>query len=168
MAVSGVGGGRRRRGCRLARPPTSLFSQAVVIVDVLRRAGAAVTLASVESKKEVTCSRGVVLVADALLSDAAAFAPYDAIALPGGMPGAARLGECAALMELVSAQHAAGRVVAAILRRARGRAAAGRPRRAPRHRAPRVCRQAAGHVCGGGAGRGGRPRHHVARPRHRP
>ena len=52
--------------------------------------------------------------ADALLSDAAASAPYDAIALPGGMPGAARLGECAALMELVSAQHAAGRVVAAI------------------------------------------------------
>lgn len=71
-------------------------------------------MASVEAGKRVTCSRGVVLVADASIADAAAAAPYDAIALPGGMPGAARLGECKALMDLVAEQHSAGRVVAAI------------------------------------------------------
>ena len=38
--------------------------EAVITIDVLRRAGAEVTIASVESDLEVVCSRGVKLVAD--------------------------------------------------------------------------------------------------------
>lgn len=55
--------------------------EAVITIDVLRRAGAAVTVASVESSKEVTCSRGVKLVADVLIGECSGQA-YDLIACP--------------------------------------------------------------------------------------
>lgn len=38
--------------------------EAVITIDVLRRAGAEVVVASVETALEVTCSRGVKIVAD--------------------------------------------------------------------------------------------------------
>jgi 4-methyl-5(b-hydroxyethyl)-thiazole monophosphate biosynthesis len=113
--------------CRRRRAAPSLFgvfsphtsspplSKAIIIVDVLRRAGVAVTLASVEpGRTEVVCSRGVRVVADALLPAAAAAAPYDAVVLPGGMPGAARLAASDAVTSIVRDQDAAGRLVAAI------------------------------------------------------
>ncbi len=55
--------------------------EAIITVDVLRRAGAKVTVASVEDSLEVTCSRGVKIVADKLMKDAAADS-YDLIACP--------------------------------------------------------------------------------------
>ncbi|GBF99751.1 hypothetical protein Rsub_12526 [Raphidocelis subcapitata] len=87
--------------------------EAVITIDVLRRAGADVVVASVEDSLEVTCSRGVRLVADALIGDAAA-AQYDLIALPGGMPGAERLRDSTTLASLVGAQRDSGRLTAAI------------------------------------------------------
>jgi 4-methyl-5(b-hydroxyethyl)-thiazole monophosphate biosynthesis len=88
--------------------------EAVIIIDVLRRAGAEVTVASVEAAREVACSRGVVLVADALLTPALAAQPWDLVALPGGMPGAERLRDCAPLVALLTARAAAGAPYAAI------------------------------------------------------
>lgn len=90
--------------------------EAVVIVDVLRRAGAAVTVASVEQERlAVKCSRGVVLTADATLEAAlGAIAPFDLIALPGGMPGAERLAASKPLADALRAQREAGRPFAAI------------------------------------------------------
>ncbi len=41
--------------------------EAVAIIDVLRRAGATVTVASVTGAQQITASRGVVIVADALI-----------------------------------------------------------------------------------------------------
>lgn len=87
--------------------------EAVITIDVLRRAGAAVTVASVENSLEVTCSRGVKLVADQLISEAAA-QQYDLIACPGGMPGAERLRDSSTLSQLVKQQQAAGKLYAAI------------------------------------------------------
>lgn len=87
--------------------------EAVIIIDVLRRAGAHVTVASVESGLEVTCSRGVKLVADALIADAA-HDTYDLIALPGGMPGAEHLRDCKTLQKMVGQQKDSGRLWAAI------------------------------------------------------
>lgn len=55
--------------------------EAIITVDVLRRAGAKVTVASVEDSLEVTCSRGVKIVADKLMKDAATDS-YDLIACP--------------------------------------------------------------------------------------
>lgn len=77
--------------------------EAVVAIDVLRRAGARVVVASVEDGREVTCSRGVVLVADKLIGECADEL-FDAIVLPGGMPGAERLRDSVALTELLKKQ----------------------------------------------------------------
>lgn len=55
--------------------------EALIIVDVLRRAKAQVVVASVDDSLEIVASRNVKLVADVLLEDAAKNA-YDLIVLP--------------------------------------------------------------------------------------
>ncbi len=87
--------------------------EAVCTIDILRRAGAEVTVASVMERLQVTASRGVKLVADALITDCVGQS-YDLIALPGGTSGAERLRDSALLTELLAAQAAAGRFYAAI------------------------------------------------------
>jgi len=86
--------------------------EAVTVIDVLRRAGAEVTVASVEAEPLITASRGVRLLADCLIDDCRG--EYDLIVLPGGMPGAERLRDCAALIERLREQRRAGRAYAAI------------------------------------------------------
>ncbi len=87
--------------------------EAVGIIDVLRRAGVEVTVASVEERVQVTASRRTGLVADCLLADCAD-RMFDLIALPGGMPGAEHLRDSALLTGMLKAQQAAGRWYAAI------------------------------------------------------
>ena len=78
--------------------------ETVSIVDTLVRAGAAVTMASVEPQRlRVKCSRGVSIVADALITDCVG-TTFDAIALPGGMPGAERLRDNSTLTTLLRDQ----------------------------------------------------------------
>jgi 4-methyl-5(b-hydroxyethyl)-thiazole monophosphate biosynthesis len=60
--------------------------EAVVIVDILRRAKVDVCVASVEKTKAVTASRGVKLEADVGINDCKG--PYDMIALPVLHPSA--------------------------------------------------------------------------------
>lgn len=55
--------------------------EAVTIIDVLRRAGAEVTVASVERDLTVECSRQVKIVADRLIHDVAETS-FDIIVLP--------------------------------------------------------------------------------------
>jgi 4-methyl-5(b-hydroxyethyl)-thiazole monophosphate biosynthesis len=87
--------------------------EAVITIDVLRRAGADVVVASVETALEVNCSRGVKIVADTLIDDVVT-EHFDLIALPGGMPGAERLRDSEALIGLLDKQAAAGKAHAAI------------------------------------------------------
>lgn len=87
--------------------------EAVCIIDTLRRAGAEVTVASVEAARTVTCSRGVRIEADAFIVDCAD-EMYDLIAAPGGMPGSEHLRDNAVLTDLLKQQRAAGRLYAAI------------------------------------------------------
>jgi 4-methyl-5(b-hydroxyethyl)-thiazole monophosphate biosynthesis len=86
--------------------------EAVTIIDVLRRAGAQVIVASV-GKINIVCSRGVRLTADGLISDCTD-KEYDLIALPGGLPGAEHLRDCAGLIEILKKQKDSGRLYAAI------------------------------------------------------
>ncbi|CAD7703639.1 unnamed protein product [Ostreobium quekettii] len=87
--------------------------EAVITIDVLRRAGAEVTVASVEDDVKVTCSRGVQLVADANIAECAT-TEYDLIALPGGMPGAERLRDSEVLAKLLGEQASRKGLYAAI------------------------------------------------------
>ena len=87
--------------------------EAVCIIDTLRRAGAQVTVASVMDVLQVNASRGVRLVADTLISECVG-KTYDAITLPGGIPGAEHLRDSQALIDLLKQQRDAGRIYAAI------------------------------------------------------
>lgn len=81
--------------------------EAVTIIDILRRAHVEVTVASVHEHLAITASRGTRIVADALLQDCVD-QDYDLIALPGGMPGARHLSECALLIDRLRRQREAG------------------------------------------------------------
>jgi len=85
----------------------------VGVVDTLRRAEVDVTVAAVGDRRTVTCSRGVVITADALLAELAEDA-FDAVVLPGGMPGADHLRDSAALAARLRAQDARGGLIGAI------------------------------------------------------
>ena len=78
--------------------------EAVAIVDILRRAGAAVTVASVSGRRQITASRGVVIVADALIEDCLK-KDFHLVVLPGGIPGAEHLRDSEALTRILKQQR---------------------------------------------------------------
>jgi protein deglycase len=86
--------------------------EAVTVVDILRRAGVDVMTAGLATGS-VRCSRGTVLVPDALLDDLLEQA-FDMIVLPGGMPGAEHLKNDVRVISLLKNMAAQGRYVAAI------------------------------------------------------
>ncbi|XP_047975460.1 protein DJ-1 homolog C isoform X1 [Salvia hispanica] len=87
--------------------------EAVIMIDVLRRSGAHVTVASVEEQLEVEAAGGTRLLADAFIS-ACSDQTFDLVALPGGMPGSARLRDCQLLRDITTKQAEAKRLYAAI------------------------------------------------------
>lgn len=86
--------------------------ETIAVVDVLRRAGAKVTLASVD-ESTIHASKGVVFMADALIRDCVEI-PYDLIVLPGGIPGAENLKNSKELETVLKRQAGAGKLYAAI------------------------------------------------------
>jgi 4-methyl-5(b-hydroxyethyl)-thiazole monophosphate biosynthesis len=82
-------------------------------VDILRRAGATVTLAAVGANLEVSMSRGVKVRADDLLANVAN-TNFDLIVVPGGQPGANNMRDDATLVAMLRRQKAEGRWVSAI------------------------------------------------------
>jgi 4-methyl-5(b-hydroxyethyl)-thiazole monophosphate biosynthesis len=87
--------------------------EAVTPIDFLRRAGVDVMVVAVGETKTVTGSHGVPLVADRTILEIG-FLPYDAVILPGGMPGSANLAASGRVGSLVSAAVAKGKLIAAI------------------------------------------------------
>ncbi|MEZ3499727.1 protein deglycase YajL [Pantoea sp. KPR_PJ] len=89
--------------------------EAVTTLDLLVRGGLKVVTASVESDgtREIVCSRGVRLLADAPLVEVADN-DYAAIVLPGGLKGAETFRDSPLLVETVRQCHLSGRIVAAI------------------------------------------------------
>jgi 4-methyl-5(b-hydroxyethyl)-thiazole monophosphate biosynthesis len=86
--------------------------EAMTIIDVLRRAGADVTVAGIGSI-EVTAAHGVRLFADKMISECTGEI-YDMIALPGGMPGSENLRASKPLADLLVKQQKEDRWYAAI------------------------------------------------------
>ncbi len=83
--------------------------ETVCSIDVLVRGGVKVTVASINPTNElqVVASRGVKLVADCMLADVAEQS-FDAIVLPGGLPGAEYFRDNALLIDLLKKQASAG------------------------------------------------------------
>jgi 4-methyl-5(b-hydroxyethyl)-thiazole monophosphate biosynthesis len=87
--------------------------EAVCIIDVLRRAEADVTVASVSGELQITASRGTRIVADKGIAECVDEI-YDLIALPGGLPGAENLRDSAEMTDMLKRQKREGRFYGAI------------------------------------------------------
>lgn len=85
--------------------------EAVVPIDILRRAGIDVTVAGLKDLK-VKGGRGVVVMADKRLSEARD--DFDALILPGGSLGARNLAASGDVAALVKKMSDAGKVISAI------------------------------------------------------
>ena len=86
--------------------------EAVTIVDILRRGGVEVVMASLTGRF-VHGSHNIGLEADATL-DEIARQSFDMLVLPGGQPGATHLGADARVLRLLREYAAEGRYLAAI------------------------------------------------------
>lgn len=92
--------------------------EALTPVDYLRRVGIDVKTASCGKSLEVTGSHGITVIADTLAEQVVEpilqgkLAP--AIIIPGGMPGAANVGECTYAMEIINHSIKAHGLIAAI------------------------------------------------------
>lgn len=86
--------------------------EAIITVDVLRRAGVEVVLAGLDGADPVTCSRKVRVVPDTSL--AAAGNDFEVLVLPGGAEGARRLAQSSAVGTLLREREQRGALVAAI------------------------------------------------------
>lgn len=87
--------------------------EALMVVDLLRRGGVEVTMASITEDEIVESSHGVRVGMDTVLGEVDVLA-YDAVILPGGMPGTTNLGESEAVRKTVLAMNEAGKIVSAI------------------------------------------------------
>lgn len=86
--------------------------EAFTVVDVLRRLNITCDICALNNI-EVTGSHGIKVVADKVL-DEMNFGQYDAIILPGGMPGAKNLKSDTRVIDLVKEFYHADKLIAAI------------------------------------------------------
>lgn len=87
--------------------------EAVTVIDILKRAGAEVVVAGVDSDRVTGRSR-ITVIPDMSLDDALAAEPYDLIVLPGGVPNSYTLRDDERIINAIKAQAAKDRKVAAI------------------------------------------------------
>ena len=87
--------------------------EVIALIDVLRRGGLQLVVASLDDQEVVTLMKGTRLVVDAALQSVLD-QPWDVIAVPGGIPGAINLAESSPLRERLQRQHLTGGVVAGI------------------------------------------------------
>ena len=87
--------------------------EALLVVDLLRRGGVEVTMASITEDEFVRSSHGVNVEMDAVLGEVDVL-DYDAIILPGGMPGTKYLAGYKPLTDLLTDFNSKGKKIAAI------------------------------------------------------
>ena len=87
--------------------------ETITIIDVLRRGGIDVTVASIHDTKNIELARGCKVEADVLLTDVAE-QMFDAVALPGGIPGAENLRDCALLVDILEKHDIEDALLAAV------------------------------------------------------
>lgn len=88
-------------------------TEAIAIIDVLRRADISTTIVSVTGQTAVTGSHGISVVTDALF-EVVNFTEGQMLVLPGGMPGTNNLEAFAPLTKLINEYYKSGKYLAAI------------------------------------------------------
>ncbi len=87
--------------------------EGLTAVDILRRAGLEIVTISMNKTDSVTGSHNITFQTDAIFEQVN-LDEFDAIILPGGMPGTVKLGEHAGVTKAIQAFASAGKLVAAI------------------------------------------------------
>lgn len=87
--------------------------EAIIIIDLLRRAGAEVVIASINGDF-ITTAHGIKISPDKALKEFQITDKFDAIVLPGGGGGVENFLNCEHLLELLKHNHSAGNIIAAI------------------------------------------------------
>ena len=87
--------------------------EALTPIDLLRRAGAQVTVISIGEEKAVMGSHQITVTADAVFEEID-FSDQDLFILPGGQPGTNNLKACVKLRNLLEAANKKGKLLAAI------------------------------------------------------
>jgi len=87
--------------------------EAVILIDLLRRADISVITASLSDDQVVTASRGVRLIADTTLENVI-YDDFDMIILPGGLPGSTNLDEDPRIHAILKRIYHADKAIAAI------------------------------------------------------
>ena len=87
--------------------------EALIVVDLLRRAGQQIDLVSITDERAVKSSHDVTLICDKVLKDVDVSA-YDAVILPGGKLGTANLEACEAVKDAVRRHYDSGKLTCAI------------------------------------------------------
>ncbi len=87
--------------------------EALIVVDLLRRAAADVKIVSITDDIMVTSSHDVTIKTDCLIKDFD-FDKIDMLVLPGGMPGTANLAQCEELLNGIKICASSGKKLAAI------------------------------------------------------
>ncbi len=87
--------------------------EAVILIDVMRRAGFEVVAAGVDGTEPITGSNGVTIVPDAGLAEVID-QPFDLLAIPGGIPNTERLRTEEPLLALIRKRYESGQWLAAI------------------------------------------------------
>jgi 4-methyl-5(b-hydroxyethyl)-thiazole monophosphate biosynthesis len=91
--------------------------EAVTPIDYLRRAGITVTIAAVGGNLSVKGARGITVNTDTMLCDIIQqkkTASFDAVVVPGGMPGATNIAASKEAAALITEMASAGKLVCAI------------------------------------------------------
>ncbi len=88
-------------------------AEAVIPIDIARRAGIEVTMLSISDNVYVTGSHGIEIKTDALLSDTD-ISVFDMLMLPGGKPGTDNLEASETVKNILTESAAAGKYLAAI------------------------------------------------------
>jgi len=87
--------------------------EALGTVDILRRCELDVKTVSITKERNVTGTHGICVLADILI-DELSEENIDALVLPGGLPGADNLEQCAVLTDLLKRKSKEGTILAAI------------------------------------------------------
>lgn len=89
--------------------------ESISVIDILRRGGVDLTMAALTLNQslEVACAHGTVIKADTTLEQAAT-TKFDAVIIPGGLPGSNNCGASPLVGSILKEQFAAGKLIAAI------------------------------------------------------
>lgn len=87
--------------------------EAITVIDILRRGGVNAVTVSIDEKLEVNSAHNIIMRADRCLSDLVGHV-WDAIILPGGMPGTTNLANSPLVADVLKLHADQGRLICAI------------------------------------------------------